>query len=402
MSPQRGLAPVPPAPPASGSRQYRRYWIAGAATLVLVAAAGARFAARDREKPAPGPLDNYQRDVETVEQEYRRFHGRLLRDPELEHEFRISVDLVSKRDYKGAIEALEAVAKGAGVPAIFHDLGSLYAAVGDRARAIQAYREVLARDAGYRPVRDSIDRLRWMGSGEAEPLKREMEPNNSPVVANLIGFGAPVEGELSAGDTDTFKFITPPAPRDIVRLEISNPTRSIELGVRVSDDGPKAESANLTVSPGEALTRYLAREPNLPMYLQIWGAHNTTGPYRVTLTALKAFDAYEPNDDIFNARRIEPGGRIEANIMDSDDTDYYAFQSPRTGDVTIEIENQSDSLIPALTTFNAERRNTGFGPDVRTRGASLHHTMHVEEHQTYYLQVWPQALSFGKYAMTVH
>jgi hypothetical protein len=137
------------------------------------------------------------------------------------------------------------------------------------------------------------------------------------------------------------------------------------------------------------------------MFLQIWGAHGTAGPYVLTLRAMKAFDAYEPNDDIYTPRRIEVGTKIEANIMDSVDTDFYSFQSPRTGTVTIDIQNESPTLIPALTTFTPEKRNAGFGPDVRTPGGNLKHTMEVVEHQTYFLQVWSQALSFGKYTLTI-
>jgi hypothetical protein len=117
---------------------------------------------------------------------------------------------------------------------------------------------------------------------------------------------------------------------------------------------------------------------------------------------MRAFDAYEPNDNIFAASRIEVGTPIQANIMDVQDTDYYSFESPVGGAVTIELDNRSATLIPALTTFGPDKRNTGFGPDIRTPGGSLRHTMAVEAHQTYYLQVWGQARTSGAYTLTVH
>ena len=43
----------------------------------------------------------------------------------------------------------------------------------------------------------------------------------------------------------------------------------------------------------------------------------------------------------------------------------------------------------------------GFAPDVRTAGANLRHTMPVQENQTYFLQVWSQASTSGKYVLTV-
>jgi hypothetical protein len=394
----RPKAPSVGEPPKSALERYR--WPAVALVAVAVITA-VLIAGRGRPKPLAGPLDGYQRDVTVVQSEYRKFHGKLLRDPQIEHDFLTAAQLVDRKDYTAAIDVLEGVAKTAAVPVIFHDLGSLYSAAGDRARAVLSFREALVRDPDYRPVRASIERLKWVGEYEADPLKREIEPNNSPLVANLIGIGSPVEGEITPGDTDTFKFVSPPAPRDIVELTITNVAQTLELGIRLADDSLKNDSANLNVPVGESVTRYVAQPPNTPLFLQLWGAHNTTGPYRLVLRAMKAFDEYEPNDDVYNAHRVEVGEKIQANIMDAGDTDFYVFQSPRTGTLTIDIANQSPTLIPALTTFNSEKRNTGFGPDIRTPGASLHHTIEAQEHQTYYVQVWSQALTFGKYTLTI-
>jgi hypothetical protein len=398
MGPFQPRKTSPIEPPKSVLQKYRWPGIA----LVVVAAAIAVFVAgRGRPKPLAGPLDSYERDVAVVQAEYRKFHGKLLRDPQIEHEFITAAQLVDNKDYTGAIDVLEGVARQAGVPVIFHNLGSLYSAVGDRARAILSFREALIRDPEYRPVRLSIEHLKWLGANEADPLKREIEPNNSTIVANLIGVGFPVEAEITPGDNDTFKFVTPPAPRDIVEMIVTNVAQSLEIGIRIADDSLKNDSANLSVPIGESVTRYVAQPPNTPLFLQIWGAHNTVGPYRLVLRAMKAYDAYEPNDDIFSARHVEAGEKIEANIMDAEDTDFYSFQSPRSGTVTIDIANRSSGLIPALTTFNAEKRNTGFGPDIRTPGGSLHYTLEVQEHQTYFVQVWSQALTFGKYTLTI-
>jgi hypothetical protein len=157
----------------------------------------------------------------------------------------------------------------------------------------------------------------------------------------------------------------------------------------------------VTLPAGESFRRFLSEAPNTPVYLQVWGGRDTAGKYRVAVRALKSFDALEPNDDIFNARRIDFGTRYEAGIMDADDTDYYSFESPHSGPVAIEVRNESTTLIPALTTFSPDRRNTGFGPDVRKPGGSLSHTVEVEGHRTYFLQVWPQAQTSGRYSLTI-
>jgi tetratricopeptide (TPR) repeat protein len=259
---------------------------------------------RNREIAKPGELEGYQHDVATLEREYGRFYGRLLREPESETLFRHAADFARKGNYPAAIEILEKVSKDAAVPVVFTNLGSLYAAINDRSRAIGAFREAFARDADYKPLRDTIDRLRLFSSDEANPVRQEIEPNNSEVVANLIGLRSPVTGEIALGDTDTFKFVTPAAPRDIIKLDVENVDSALELGIRVHDRQLEQESGRVMGPPGESLTRYISQAPNTSLYLQIWSARNTAGSYRVTLQPLKAFDALEPNDDIsrFRAR----------------------------------------------------------------------------------------------------
>jgi len=220
-------------------------------------------------------------------------------------------------------------------------------------------------------------------------------------VANLIGLDRAVDGEVVAGDSDTFRFLTPPAPRDILQLEIENLDKTLEMGVRVHDDDLRNDSGRIIAEPGGSFRKYVSQPPNQSLYLILWGAHDSVGKYRITIKPMKSFDKLEPNDEIFAAKRIEVGQPYEANIMDSEDTDYYSFQATRTGTMTIEVKNDSPTLIPALTTFGADRRTTGFGPDIRKPGADLRHTVEVTDFQVYYIQVWPQAHTSGRYTLTI-
>jgi hypothetical protein len=85
---------------------------------------------------------------------------------------------------------------------IFNNLGILYAQLNDRARAINAFREALARDIDYQPVRFNLNRLIGFTSQDAHPVTHEIEPNDSAVRANLIAIGKPVDGAISAGTDD--------------------------------------------------------------------------------------------------------------------------------------------------------------------------------------------------------
>ncbi len=398
MSPQPGRWGGPPVKSPTPVLDKLR-WV----TIVLIAGGVIAFLVLGRARNAPDatPLSTYQRDVALLEKEYGVYYGRLLREPELEHQFHVANDFVRQENYMAAIEVLEKVVKAAAVPVIFQNLGSLYAAVGDRSRSMAAFREALARDAEYRPVRDAIDKLRLFTADEALPVRQEIEPNNSEIVANLIGLERQVDGEVVAGDTDMFRFVTPPAPRDILQLDVENTDQTLEMGLRVHDDEMRNDSGRIIADPGTSFRKYVSQPPNRSLFIAVWGAHDTVGKYRITIKPLKSFDKLEPNDEIFAAKRIEVGQAYEANIMDSEDTDYYSFQAPRTGTLKIDVKNDSSTLIPAVTTFGTDRRTIGFGPDLRTAGGDLQHTLEVTDFQVYYVQVWPQARTSGRYTLTI-
>jgi hypothetical protein len=79
-------------------------------------------------------------------------------DAELEQKFQQANDWVSAGDDAGAVSLLEEISRQARVPAIFNNLGVLYARLNDRARAINAFRETVGRATDYAPVRFNLDR----------------------------------------------------------------------------------------------------------------------------------------------------------------------------------------------------------------------------------------------------
>ena len=93
---------------------------------------------------------------------------------------------------------LEQVSKVAAVPVVFNNLGVLYAELNDKSRAINAFREALARDMDYRAVRLNLDRMKDVMALGADPVSREVESNNSTTLANIIAPGKAVEGEIEA------------------------------------------------------------------------------------------------------------------------------------------------------------------------------------------------------------
>jgi hypothetical protein len=391
----------PMGPPPSRTATRVKVWssIVGAIVLALAARSGILYL---HSRPHRGPIPGYEERLGVLRHEYQAFYGKLASDPGVERLFEDAAREVSARRNPAAVELLRSAAKDAALPVIFNDLGVLLAANEDRAQAGVAFQEALGRDPENALAQGNVARLGF-DVEMTRPVTQEAEPNNSSVNANLVPLGKDVSAEISegGGDIDCFRFFIPTAPRDHISIEVESRSATLELGMRMFDGEGRLALDRPPAAPGAHIVEYIAPRPNTSWALEFWSAHGTSGDYVLRVSPMRAFDRYEPNDNIFAASPIEVDTPIQANIMDVEDTDFYSFESPAGGTVTIELENRSSTLIPALTTFGPDKRNTGFGPDIRTAGQSLRHTMAVEAHQTYYLQVWAQARSSGAYSLTI-
>ena len=358
-------------------------------------------------------LAGYIADRAVLEHEYRLYYGKPVENHAPE-QFQRAGEMVRTHSFAEAADVLEAVAKQAAVPAVYNDLGVLYAKLNDLAHAGTAFREALARDPKYAAVLANLKRLKGFTADATAPVTREVEPNNNRFAANLIAVGTPVEGEIAAGsgDVDFFRFSFPAAPRDVLAVQLTNfdfrfsPRLDIyDSDMRILDWGRK------TAAPGSSLTTYGSTAPNATIYLAVSATDGSSGRYILSLKSMRAFDEYEPDDDIFHAHKIEPqsspDGRLQyaplkANIMDRDDTDFYSFVAAAAGTVTVEVHNESVTLIPAVQFYGPDMRSMGFGPTVRNPGENLRATLEVQNGQTYYVQIWAQANTSGAYTLTVH
>jgi hypothetical protein len=353
-------------------------------------------------KPQPQGVVGYIADPAPLTQEYTRLYEKKLDDSSVQQDFQYAAALVMRHDYGGAVSLLEGVARHAAVPVVYNDLGVLYAELKDNARAVNSFRKAFSLDGDYQPVRANMARLKGLLNA-AEPVTQEVEPNDTYLLANTVALGEPAEAEIAAyNDTDCFRFQSPDGPRDILAIEVKNESKTLipALSVFDSDDRFLGWSQDAH-EPGSSLTQYLSPQPKTTLVIHLWGYQNTLGKYTVNVRPLKAFDAYEPNDDILNPRPFTVGQSIEANIMDGTDTDFFSFTAPDSGQVRVEIKNRSATLIPALTVFSPDRRTSGFGPDIRMPGANLRHNFTVKPKQTYFIQIWSQANTSGAYSLTI-
>ncbi len=302
---------------------------------------------------------------------------------------------------------LEMVSHGAALPVVYSDLGVVYSVLGDTTHvdAVDAFREALARDLNYAPARQFLHTTRTITPSAADPYLRELEPNNEASTANVMALGTAVSAEVQGGggDIDYFRVIAPAAPRDLIAVEVANHSIQFVPHVRLYDANLRILGwGEKTGQAGESVRLIGGPQPNSSVYISVSADEGKGGQYVLSVKPQHAFDSFEPNDDIMTSHQIALGQEVHANIMDADDTDFYSFQSPRKGTVAIEILNNSSTLIPAVTTYNNERHNLGFGPELRQPGLGLQQTMDVEKGLTYYVQVWSQAGSAGAYTLRVN
>jgi hypothetical protein len=385
------------------------------ALIGVVLGVGVMYLVRHRSTRAGvggGVLAGYTTDGAVLDGEFQHYYGKAPDNNFVAGQFQHAVVLVRERSFAEAVEVLESISRRAAVPVIFNDLGVLYAELNDRPHSETAFREALARDSKYGAVLANI-KLKGFTADVAAPLTREVEPNNDRFNANLIAIGTPVEGEItaSAGDIDFFRFSFPAAPRDVLSVELTNHDFRFSPRLDIYDGEARAlDWGRKTAEPGNSLTVYGTSAPNSTIYVAISASDGSAGRYVLNLKPMKAYDQYEPDDDIFHAHKIEPqttpDGRLEyapikANIMDVEDTDFYSFLAPLTGKMTVEVHNESVALIPAVQLYGPDMRSLGFGPTLRTPGESLQTSIDVEKSQTYYVQVWSQASTSGAYTLTV-
>ena len=149
--------------------------------MIFWIATGPRWSRAKVNLPiAVRPISGYTSNTATVLQEYLHFYGKPLNNADIERLCNQANQRVAAKDYSNAVGLLEQVSKVAAVPVVFNNLGVLYAEVNDRSRSINAFREALARDMDYQPVRLNLDRLKDIMALGADPVSREVESNNNP------------------------------------------------------------------------------------------------------------------------------------------------------------------------------------------------------------------------------
>ena len=107
------------------------------------------------------------------------YYGKPLNNAEIERGFDQANQRVTAKDYTNAVGLLEQVSKVAAVPWCSTIWACCTRQLNDKSRAINAFREALARDLDYRAVRLNLDRMKDVMALGADPVSHEVESNNN-------------------------------------------------------------------------------------------------------------------------------------------------------------------------------------------------------------------------------
>ena len=281
--------------------------------------------------------------------------------PELLTRIEQALELGSRGKAAQAIPILQSVSDQIDVPALDADLATLYALAGDVDAARARFRTVVQEAPELRQASQNLQTLEKWRETELSAGALELEPNEDLLSANTAPLDVVVSGTLSTPeDVDSYTFTAPGESRDWYVLEIQN--RSSVLQPRMSvfnaDKSNRVTTADygFQVTPGQDVSVRLVIEPGSESYVSV-SSLGGTGPYGLVFRPEKAYDDFEPNDDILTAREMNESRSWEAGIMDPADVDYFKVHPGVTGPVEVAVENLSAELQPILVVYDADKRH---------------------------------------------
>jgi hypothetical protein len=229
------------------------------------------------------------------------------------------------------------------------------------------------------------------------PAAAPVTPGGTIEQAATASIGTAIDGEITKPDqADYYRFDVSLAQRDlaVVRLENKSSTLKPDFKVFTADRSQTGEFYDGT--PGASVQTTMALEPGKAFFVAVLA--NGSGKYTLSVVPQKAFDSYEPNDDILSAKPVALGTPIEASVMDGMDSDWFRITGATQKTMHVTFENLSTTLKPDVKTFSSTKSQTNEKYD-GTPGANLDFSFDVDPGKDFYLQVVPGGA--GKYRLTV-
>ena len=430
------VAGEPEEPSAVSKRVHdpsKKYWWATAIVVPIVVAVSVALIQKwpfggDRS-PVPGTT--YITSMTVIEKQYQEINGAPLQDPALKATIARAIELATQKQYQAAVALIEQVPAQAQVPALLNDLGVAYTGLNDEPKARAAFEQALAKDANDAAAKANIAALNQAKAQPApaepvpapaaaappaatqpakvEPAKveeaqaaaQEIEPNNDIFHANRIPLNAAIGAAIAdSADVDYFTFTTPPTYRDMIDVVLDNQSTSLQPKIILYNANRSNVGAQTNYTAAGNVALHIAAPPDTRYHVGVNSNNDTAGAYQLTVRTKKAFDAFEPDDDIFHAQEIAIGKAVEASIMDGGDPDYYKFTSDQAGKILAWIENRSTNLQPSLAVYDSDRSRIGRNVNYNASG-NTSVSFAVAAGSVYYVLVDSANDTSGEYTLTL-
>lgn len=369
-------------------------------------------------------------DAQIIFNQYQQITGKTLENEKLKEEIERSLNLIKGGLYKDAIPLLKEIAQQVKVPAVYNNLGGLYTVTKNYESAQKTFKKAIEKDPDNQAVHHNLgliaekqgrteDAIRhFEKASEPEASKKlskkmeekrkagliELESNNDLFQSNQAPLSKQIQGTISdPSDIDYYSFTTPQIYRDIIKFRIENQSTTLRPTTALFnvDKHKFWDSSGYYRTPGQNMAHFFVSEPNAIYYLAVSG-YKSAGNYHLIINPMKAYDSFEPNDNIQVAKTITLGQQIEGHVMDSGDADYYRFKtSSKDSTVAVSLENPSTTLRPSLALFSADKHkfweSSGY---YRTAGQDVKHSFKAAGDSLFYLVISGYK-STGPYRMKV-
>ncbi|HTD28290.1 MAG TPA: hypothetical protein VK660_02770 [Xanthomonadaceae bacterium] len=225
-------------------------------------------------------------------------------------------------------------------------------------------------------------------------------PGSSSIEQASAGtIGTSIEGEILKPDQkDFYHFDVTAKVRDLAVVRIQNKSSTLKPDFKTFDANRAQLSDTYDGTAGASVEKTITIEPGKSFYVAVSPAYNSTGKYTLSITPQKAYDAYEPNNDVLSAFPIAIGTPIAGSIMDDKDVRWFRMTGATKKTIHVVLDNQSTSLKPEVKIFSATKSQIMDKYD-GTSGANLDFTVDIEPGKDFYLQVFPYGTA-GKFKVT--
>lgn len=316
-----------------------------------------------------------------------------IQDPAARAQFDQAIALAQAGQYAEAKTLFEQMAPAAQSAAVYNNLAVVNAALENDTAALANVQQALQLEPTNEAVKENLNLL-------AKSV-RDQTANNTIRTPAPLQVGTPVESRLvSDDDTDFFTFTTAAGgPRDLFRVSVENKSTTLAPHVKLYNSDRAEFAYAYTGTAGADISREFPALPNTTYYVQVLRQNGSAGAYALSIAPLKAFDRFEPNDDILKPTAIGLNQDVQAGIMDEPDVDVFKFPVA-AGPVRAVLTNRSATLAPDVRLFDSDKHEVTRAYNTTAGGNTTAEAM-AERPGTWYASVAQFSGTSGDYTLRI-